>query len=299
MNFAANLEYAQESSVSVFVQNLSNSDTKIGAGIVWRSKDADTYIITCAHLFNKGTSEKILVYPFGCELKQYGESAELIGTSLSYDVALLRIKNSNNQFVCAKQSFVEKIGMPIFALGNPYGKGSSISIGILSLPYEEIDNMFLHRIDCTLSPGNSGGGIYDCEGNILGMVTHKVLSATDNTEFGYAIPFSTLDILANKILNNKEESLQSGYVFDFSFQIVEKRKSTDGTWIESLAITQKGNNNLLSIGDRIIAIFVDEHIYPIISKAQLSILLMDTSANSRISIVLTHYGEEKIVPINA
>ena len=296
INFAINLEGAQESTVSISVQNSEDFSVQIGAGIVWKIEEANTYIATCAHLFDEQANQKIVIYPFGLEMKQYGESAELIGISENYDIALLKIQNSRSHYLSAKPSEDAITGKLIFALGNPYGKGGAISLGILSLPYEEIDNMFLHRIDCKLYPGNSGGGVFDADGNVLGMITHKVLNKTDNSEFGYAIPFSALNILANKILNN-EECSQNQNALSFSFQVVEKRKSDDGKWIETLAITKIGQNNQFSIGDRIIAIFIDEQIYPITSKGQLSIMLMTLSSSSKISIILAHYGDPKIVPI--
>ncbi|MBO5788537.1 MAG: trypsin-like peptidase domain-containing protein, partial [Clostridia bacterium] len=174
---------------------------KAGAGIVWRESEGGLYVLTCAHLLCE--EGDITVFPFGYTLPQYGEKAQLIGTLPDYDLALLEIPKTPHLKV-AKGGDTPVSGTAIFALGNPLGKGSAVGYGVISAPYEAMGDegspQYYHRLDCHLEKGNSGGGVYDSEGNVVGMVMGKVLGENGIDKGGYAMPWEQAQALGNAIL---------------------------------------------------------------------------------------------------
>ncbi len=98
------------------------------------------------------------------------------------------------------------IGQQVAAAGNPLGLGLSVSYGYLSHPDRDIGDeggSFL-QADISVNPGNSGGGLYDYAGNLIGIVTAKA-SGTNVDGIGYAIP-------SNRMVDSVNDLLKFGYV---------------------------------------------------------------------------------------
>lgn len=97
-------------------------------------------------------------------------------------------------------------GQQIAVAGNPLGVGLSVSFGYVSHANRDINDKggrFI-QIDASVNPGNSGGGLYDAQGNLLGIITAK--ASGDNVDgIGYAIP-------TNRMLSVVNDLLKYGYV---------------------------------------------------------------------------------------
>lgn len=204
-DFSNNLQPAIQNSVTLFANQEGNSGTKVGAGVIWKTEGEICYILTCAHIFKNLDVPKILITPFEkTENSNYFEG-ELVGLSEKYDIALLQTTSLLQSGSALSPAKNIAIGMPIFAFGNPEGLGESVSAGILSIPNEEIGDKTFHRINCTLLPGNSGGGLFDNQGNIIGIVTSKILTSNALDGYGYAIPYAIAEKVAMRILEEKAE----------------------------------------------------------------------------------------------
>lgn len=207
--------------------------TSAGAGVVYSldKEQGDALVITNYHVVynadgntSDGISDNIKLYFYGYELRSdstdYGVAASYVGGSMTYDIAVLKVENSEllkTSDVCAADISDKDrtvVGSKVFAVGNPSGSGIAASSGIVSVDSEYItmtaadDKTKISyrciRVDCAINPGNSGGGLFDISGNLVGIVNAKVVSSNvDN--IGYAIPVSLVVKVADNIVRNAEK----------------------------------------------------------------------------------------------
>ncbi len=176
-----------------------------GAGVVLQvdKTKGDAYIITNYHVVYYGNSivSQIYVYIYGQEYNEFKIPATYVGGSSSYDIAVLKISGSdiikNSNVVPAKVDIGQMYaGETVVAVGNPDGGGISATKGIVSVDSEQInltlaDNtagtMTVMRIDAAVNGGNSGGGLYDKNGNLVGIVNAKIQDE-EIENMAFAIP---------------------------------------------------------------------------------------------------------------
>jgi len=114
--------------------------------------------------------------------------AELLGADAGMDLAVLRVRGLDLPEVTLGDSRSLRVGEDVFAVGNPYGHGHTVTQGILSararsLGREAFD-LFL-QTDAAINPGNSGGPLFDREGRVIGVNT--VVDARAEA-IGFAMP---------------------------------------------------------------------------------------------------------------
>ena len=146
---------------------------------------------------------------------------------MQYDLALLEIKNSdiikNSEIkkVDIRSSDEVHVGESVFAIGTPKAEGFSVTSGIISVDSETIEmtaadevskiNIRVMRTDTPINSGNSGGGLFDENGRLIGIVNAKYIDSTiDN--IAYAIPSSTVVTIIENIkyycLNTEFKNVQ-------------------------------------------------------------------------------------------
>lgn len=152
-------------------------------------------------------------------IEYYGNaiSCEYIGGSMQYDIAVLKVsgseilKNSDAVAVSTYNSDNVNVGSTAIAIGNPEGEGFSVTKGIVCVDSEyltmkgadEATNVTYRvmRIDTPVNSGNSGGGLYNNSGKLIGIVNAKIIE--DGVEnIGYAIPSNIATRVANNIIAN-------------------------------------------------------------------------------------------------
>lgn len=235
------------SAVSVYSEFPTyGGDTSVGAGagVVYEMGDEYSYIVTNYHVVyyvNSTTSNKIArniyVYLYGSDVSvttsdnsltssvDFGGDAikcEYIGGSMTYDIAVLRVSTSDlkevNEHVRAVDIATNyEVGDTAIAIGNPEGDGVSVTKGIVSVDSEPLTmtgaddrttiTFRVMRIDTAVNGGNSGGGLFNINGELIGIVNAKLMYASDGTpidNMSYALPFNNITQVANKIIDNYE-----------------------------------------------------------------------------------------------
>lgn len=192
-----------------------------GAGVFYKldKEKGDAYIITNYHVVydaTEGLCKNISVYLFGMELQRYAVSATCIGGSVTYDIAVLKvegseiIKNSTAAQITMGNSDDVCVFDTVYAVGNPKAEGIAANKGIVSVVSEYLsltgaDNteveLRVMRIDAAVNSGNSGGGLYNEDGELIGIVCAKRVGS-DVDDMGYAIPSNLVKALVNNILDN-------------------------------------------------------------------------------------------------
>ncbi len=195
-----------------------------GAGVIYSldKESGDAYIVTNYHVVYKHMtntpdfiSDEITVYLYGNQTAGYAIDAEYVGGSMTYDIAVLKVegsellKNSDAEAVVINDSPDVAVGQRAIAVGNPFGLGMSATSGIVSVDSEYINikgsddktelSLRSIRIDTSVNTGNSGGGLFNSAGELIGIVNVKENVSAENV--GYAIPASIVTGVVENILH--------------------------------------------------------------------------------------------------
>ena len=161
-------------------------DLGSGSGVIITS---DGYIVTNNHVVEGGQNIRVCLQD-GSEYE-----ATLIGTDSYSDLAVIKIDATGLPAATLGASSNMTVGDPVFAIGNPLGVlSSSVSQGIISGLDRTINvdghNMTLMQTDAAVNPGNSGGGLFNANGELIGIVNAKSYGL-DVEGIGFAIPMDT------------------------------------------------------------------------------------------------------------
>lgn len=205
-------------STVIIVANF-NYTPSAGSGVIYQldKESGDAYILTNYHVIYSnlyGLSSNIKLYLYGMELEGYAISAKFIGGSINYDIAVLKVegsevlKNSYAREAELADSEDLRVFDTVYTVGNPEGYGFSVCKGIVSVESENLDmegadgssiSLRVMRFDAAVNGGNSGGGLYDSEGRLAGIVCAKRIGS-DIDNMGYAIPSNLAKNLAENII---------------------------------------------------------------------------------------------------
>jgi serine protease Do len=188
-----------------------------GSGVIYRVEGDEAIIITNHHVVydsgsngKNGISQDIDIFLYGREDEKYAISAEYVGGSEYYDIAVLRARDrifSSGFYSACLLGDEVSVGQEAIAVGNPRGYGISASLGIVSVESEYITMTSggpatrVIRVDTAVNAGNSGGGLYDSEGKLIGIVNAKIVDESVEG-IGYAIPVSVAVGVAENIIEN-------------------------------------------------------------------------------------------------
>ncbi len=176
-----------------------------GSGVV--IKDGG-YILTNYHVIENGNVFEILL-PSGEYMK-----AKLIGSDPTLDIAVLQTAEETDELVTCEIGSVAdlKIGSTAIAIGNPGGDvlANTVTMGIISALERDVDmtsgkraiNYIQH--DAAINNGNSGGGLFDYRGLLIGINTLKYVGSAYSTVtfegLGFALPIDTILPLVEQII---------------------------------------------------------------------------------------------------
>lgn len=171
-----------------------------GSGVIFRQ---DGYIVTNNHVIDSAGKITVTLHD-GASYE-----ASVIGTDEQTDLAVLKIDAENLDIAQFGDSSSLIVGQTAVAIGNPLGTlGGTVTNGIISALDREItidsETMTLLQTNAAVNPGNSGGGLFDANGALIGIVNAK--SSGENLEgLGFAIPVDTVKTVITDLV-------QTGYV---------------------------------------------------------------------------------------
>lgn len=170
----------------------------LGSGVI---VSPDGYILTNNHVVDKADEVKVQVGDDGDEY-----TAKVVGTDPKSDIAVLKIdaKKSLPAITVADSDKI-LVGDVVLAVGNPFGIGQTVTMGIVSatgratmgMEYED----FI-QTDAAINPGNSGGALVDAEGRLLGINTAILSRSGGNQGIGFAIPMNLAKTVMDSIIQN-------------------------------------------------------------------------------------------------
>ncbi len=162
----------------------------LGSGFVISE---DGYLVTNNHVI-EGADEIMIEFRDGSEL-----IAELIGTDPTTDIALLKVESDTPlPFVEFGVSADHRVGEWVMVMGNPLGQGFSVSVGVISAFGRSLQGSYddFIQTDAAINQGNSGGPLFNLEGEVIGVNT-AILSPTGGS-IGIGFAMSS-DVVTNVV----------------------------------------------------------------------------------------------------
>jgi serine protease Do len=174
----------------------SHREGGLGSGVI---VSPEGYILTNNHVVDGATDVRVTL-PDRREFK-----ATVIGTDARTDIALLKIDASNLPAITVGNSSKLQVGDSVLAIGNPYGVGQTVTMGIVSatgrsdLGIEEYEDFI--QTDAPINPGNSGGALVNDRGELVGINTAILAQESGgNQGIGFAVPVN----LARQVMDQIE-----------------------------------------------------------------------------------------------
>jgi serine protease Do len=169
----------------------------LGSGVI---VSPDGYILTNNHVVEGATQVKVSF----ADQREF--PAKVIGTDKPTDVALLKIDQKNLPVLPLSDSSLAQVGDVVIAVGNPFGLGQTVTMGIVSATGRSLGGRIEQyedfiQTDASINPGNSGGALINTRGELVGINTAILAGETGgNQGIGFAIPINLARNVMDQIL---------------------------------------------------------------------------------------------------
>lgn len=262
----------------------------LGSGFVI---SADGLIVTNDHVIT-GADEINAVFSDGRTLR-----AELIGTDEATDIAVLKVERDEPfPFVEWADSESAEVGDWVMAIGNPFGFGGSVSVGIVSARNRDInsgnyDNYI--QTDAAINSGNSGGPLFNLNGEVLGVNTAIITPTGGSVGLGFSIPSNLANQISQQLIEfgkarrgwfgvniqNADRDLAQAYGLEEGTGVIITRITEDGP-------ASKAN---FEVGDLIVN-FDGRQVE---DERALSLIVADTEIGKTVGVDLIRDGRTIVV----
>ena len=274
----------------------SQVESGAGSGVIISS---DGYILTCAHVVSGASNITVSIGD-----KDY--PATLVGEDTTSDIAVVKVDATGLTPATVGDSDNLKVGESVMAVGNPLGElGGTVTSGIVSAlnrsvsiqGSSSVNTMSLIQMDASVSPGNSGGGLFNMNGELVGIVNAKS-SDSDAEGLGFAIP-------VNDAVKVAQELLENGYVTGRPYLGISYYAVTDAQTAAQLGVNAYGvyivevvkggpaDKAGLQAGDRIVSMDGSE----VATQSDLGTLMQDHKAGDTIEITVARGGQMQTVSV--
>ena len=274
----------------------SQVESGAGSGVIISS---DGYILTCAHVVSGASNITVSIGD-----KDY--PATLVGEDTTSDIAVVKVDATGLTPATVGNSDSLKVGESVMAVGNPLGElGGTVTSGIVSAlnrsvsiqGSSSVNTMSLIQMDASVSPGNSGGGLFNMNGELVGVVNAKS-SDSDAEGLGFAIPI-------NDAMKVAQDLLENGYVTGRPYMGITYLAVTDAQTAQQLGVNAYGiyvadvvkggpaDKAGLKVGDRIVSIDGTE----VAQKTDLGTIIQQHSAGDTLSITVARGGQMQTVSL--
>ena len=227
----------------------------LGSGVIV-SKNG--YIVTNNHVVDDADTIKVSIPGIK---KEY--DAKLIGTDEKSDLAVIKIDANNLNAITFYNSDNVEIGDVVFAIGNPFGVGETITQGIVSatgrssVGIAEYEDFI--QTDASINPGNSGGALINSAGDLIGINSAIISKSGGNVGIGFAIPSNMVENIAKSLIDNGKftRAYLGVGISDVSEDLSSFYGKKDGALVTSIEKGTPAEKAGLKRGDLIVS--VDGH----------------------------------------
>ncbi|MDR0934545.1 MAG: Do family serine endopeptidase [Burkholderiaceae bacterium] len=237
----------------------TEKQTNLGSGVVI---SPEGYIVTNNHVVEAADQIEV-AFEDGRKAP-----AKLVGSDPDTDLAVIKVDLPRLPAMTLGHIEEVKVGDVVLAIGNPFGVGQTVTMGIVSaLGRNQLGiNIYENFIqtDAAINPGNSGGALIDVNGNLLGINSAIYSRTGGSLGIGFAIPVSTVKMVMESIINKGQ--VVRGWIGveprDITPELAENLNLSRKTGVIIAAILKNGpadkagmkpGDILLSVGDKPIA----------------------------------------------
>jgi serine protease Do len=264
----------------------------LGSGFII---SADGYVVTNNHVIaaegNASVESITVTMPDGTEYP-----ARLIGRDPQSDLAVLKISGTKPfPFVRFGDSTKTRVGDWIIAIGNPFGLGGTVTSGIISAVYRNTGQGGAYdrylQTDAAINRGNSGGPMFDLNGNVIG-INNAIISPTGGSVgIGFAIPAEVAAPIVEKLRSGS--AIERGYLGiginpltdDLAASLgLPKRR---GEFVQRVEPGEAAEKAGIKAGDVVISVDGKD----VTPDQTLSFIVANTAPGKRIPVVVIRNGE--------
>ncbi|KHL26849.1 protease [Croceibacterium mercuriale] len=280
-------------------QQSTREAQSLGSGFII---SADGYVVTNNHVIsppdtNAELEEVTVTLPDG---KEY--QAEVVGNDADSDLAVLKIvRDEPFPFVKFGDSAAARAGDWVVAIGNPFGLGGTVTSGIISSVLRSGLNGGAYdryiQTDASINRGNSGGPLFDMQGNVIGINNAIFSPSGGSVGIGFAIPADTAAPIVRQLIAGEE--IVRGYL---GVQIQPMNEdlaaalgiaANRGEFIQGVQPGEAAEQAGLQAGDVVLTVDGKE----VTPEQSLSFLVANTAPGTRIPLEIIREGQRRTIQV--
>ncbi len=265
----------------------------LGSGVI---VSADGYILSNNHVV-EGADELQVTMAGGDE--RY--PAKVIGTDPHTDIAVLKIEAKGLKPVTITDSDALQVGDVVLAVGNPFGVGQTVTMGIVSATgrggFGIVDYEDFIQTDASINMGNSGGALVDAEGRLVGINTAIISPTGGNNGIGFAVPINMARRVMETIIEHGRvtRGYLGVYIQDVDAGLAKKfdLKERAGAMVGGVPKNTPAAAAGLEAGD----VITELNGKKVPDSRQLRLWVSQTPPKSKVALKVLRAGRERIVNV--
>jgi serine protease Do len=264
----------------------------LGSGVIVNSAG---YVLTNNHVIEGATDIKVV-------LSDKREMAgQLVGTDPGTDIAVVKIPTDHLSVLPFADSSKVEVGDIALAIGNPFGLGRTVTMGIVSamgrggLGIEDYEDFI--QTDASINPGNSGGALVNIRGELIGVNTAILSPSGGNLGIGFAVPSNMVRDVMNQII--KTGKVTRGYLgvtiqdITSDLRTALKLGQAQGVLIGDVDPKGPAAQSGLQSGD----VIVEVNGKPIDDSRELRLMVSSMAPGAKINMRVLHNGQMRDVTL--
>jgi serine protease Do len=179
-------------------QARTHREQGLGSGVI---VSPDGYVLTANHVVEGADKVKVALASGEKEF-----DARIIGTDSATDTAVLKVEGKNLPAITIADSDKLEVGDVVLAIGNPFGVGQTVTMGIVSglgrggFGINNYENFI--QTDAAINLGNSGGPLVDAEGRLVGINTWIISRSGGSQGLGFAVPANMARFVMERLISD-------------------------------------------------------------------------------------------------
>jgi serine protease Do len=261
----------------------------------------DGYVVTNNHVIAPARPDAVVEQITVTLADRTEYEAEVVGRDQVADIAVLKINPTRPlPFVRFGDSTRTRVGDWVIAIGNPFGLGGTVTAGIVSALHRNIGAGLYDRYiqtDASINSGNSGGPMFDVNGNVIGINTALISPTGGNVGIGFAIPAEQIAPVVDQL--RRGERVHRGYI-GVGMQDVDEGVAAAlgidrnrGTLIRSVTPGGPAARAGLEQGDVVVSVAG----HPVTPDATLAYLIAQQAIGARVPIEVIRQGQHRTLTI--
>jgi serine protease Do len=270
----------------------------LGSGFII---SADGYIVTNNHVVAPARADAVVEQITVTLADRTEYEAEVVGRDAASDIAVLKVNpRSPLPFVRFGDSTTTRVGDWVVAIGNPFGLGGTVTAGIVSALHRNLNAGVYDRYiqtDAAINSGNSGGPMFDIQGNVIGINTALISPTGGNVGIGFAIPAEQIRPVVDAL--RRGQRVSRGYI-GVALQNIDEGVAAAlgiarnrGELIRSVTPGGPAARAGIQQGDVVISVAGQ----PVTPDQSLAYLVSRQSVGTRVRVELIRGGERRTVTI--